>query len=833
MQSHPLYPNTKGILAALQLIIIYFIKIFFKMRKLYIFSLLVVLVGLINAQTLTVLDKEFLSPIPNVEIYSYQPKESTITNQNGMAEISLFKNSDSIYFNTVGYQRSVYSFTQLEMMGYKVYLTVKSYDLNTIVVSASRFEEKMTDVPQQIQVMPKRQLEFFNSPTSSEMIEQSGNVLSQKSQLGGGSPIIRGFEANKVLLVVDGVRMNNAIYRGGHLQNIITMDNSMLEKTEIVYGPGSVIYGSDALGGVIHFYTKNPLLSDTEGKVNIKANAYSRYSSAYNEMTGHVDFNIGLKKFASLTSFTYSNFDDLRQGNVRNPFYGDWGKRIYYADRINGKDTMMLNNNVNIQKPSGYKQYDLLEKLLFKQSNKISHILNIQYSTSSDIPRYDRLTDMSNGQLKNAEWYYGPQDRLFIDYNLDLKADRGIYENARVSLAYQAIEESRHNRSFGKNGLSHRIENVQVYTLNADLNKTIKSNELRYGIEATYNDVKSKANKEDIVTGASEPLDTRYPNGGSNMTSLAAYITHTLEINPKLILNDGLRYSYVSLDSKFIDKTFYPFPFDEVTQKSGSFNGKLGLIAMPGLGWRFTGMVSTGYRVPNVDDMTKVFESAPGNVIVPNPDLKPEYTYNGEIGISKVFDEKIRVEGIGYYTYYDNVITTQKSTFNGQDSILYDGSLSQVMTSVNANSAYIYGFSGSLSADITHSFSIVSTLNYTYGRINTDTTDYPLDHIAPVFGRTSFNLTIKKFRGEFFVVYNGWKRIEDYNLVGGEDNESYATEYGTPAWCTLNLRTAYQVNKYLQVQVALENILDQNYRVFASGISAPGRNFVLTLRGRF
>lgn len=316
------------------------------------------------------------------------------------------------------------------------------------------------------------------------------------------------------------------------------------------------------------------------------------------------------------------------------------------------------------------------------------------------------------------------------------------------------------------------------------------------------------------------------------MTSMAAYITHTLEISPKLILNDGIRYSYVSLDSKFIDKSFYPFPFDEATQESGSFNGKLGLVAMPGYGWRFTILGSTGFRVPNVDDMTKVFDSEPGTVIVPNPDLKPEYTYNGEVGISKVFSENIRVEGVGFYTYYDNVITVQESTFDGQDSIMYDGLLSQVKTSMNANSAYIYGFSGSLSADITHSFSIVSTLNYTYGRINTDTTDYPLDHIAPLFGRTSFNLTIKKFRGEFFVVYNGWKRVKDYNMVG-EDNFQYATENGMPAWYTLNLRTAYQVNKFLQVQVALENILDQNYRVFASGISAPGRNFVLTLRGRF
>jgi hemoglobin/transferrin/lactoferrin receptor protein len=780
-----------------------------------------------------VLDKTTLTPVPEVEIYSHHPKASARTGQAGTADISAFKGADSVYFLAVGYQASVYSYSQIAAAKYKVLLSVKTYDLNTLVISASRFEEKMADVPQQMQVIKSKQMEFMNAPTTTEMVDQSGNILSQKSQLGGGSPIIRGFEANKVLLVVDGVRMNNAIYRGGHLQNIITMDNCMLEKTEIVYGPGSVIYGSDALGGVIHFYTKKPQLSETAGKMNINANAFLRYSSAYSEKTGHADFGLGGKKIGFIGSFTYSDFGDLRQGGERNPFYGDWGKRLYYAERINGADTMMANRDYNLQKQSGYKQYDLLGKVLFKQSEKISHTINLQYSTSSDIQRYDRLTEMDdNGKLIYAQWYYGPQNRLFLNYSLDLKAEHGFYDHGKISIAYQDIEESRHNRTFGKSNLTHRTENVTVASLNADFDKKIKSNELRYGIEAVYNNVDSKANRENVNTGEITPQSTRYPDGGSVMSSVSAYITHTLEITPKFILNDGLRYSYVRLNSQFNDTTFYPFPFDEITQKSGSFNGRLGLVAMPGLGWRFTVLGSTGFRVPNVDDMTKIFESVAGKVIVPNPDLKPEYTYNAEVGISKMFHDKVNVGVVGFYTIYDNVITVKESTFNGQEYIMYDDSLSRVLTNVNENSAYIYGLSGNITADITRSFSITSSLNYTYGRINTDTTDYPLDHIAPLFGRTSFNLNIKKFRGEFFVVYNGWKRVKDYNMIG-EDNFGYATDNGMPAWYTLNLRTAYQVNKYLQVQFAIENLADQNYRVFGSGISAPGRNFIVSLRGRF
>jgi hemoglobin/transferrin/lactoferrin receptor protein len=220
---------------------------------------------------------------------------------------------------------------------------------------------------------------------------------------------------------------------------------------------------------------------------------------------------------------------------------------------------------------------------------------------------------------------------------------------------------------------------------------------------------------------------------------------------------------------------------------------------------------------------------------VPNPDLKPEYTYNVDLGISKSCNNLLTVGGTGFYTWYKDAITTQPGTFNGEDSIYYDGELSEVTTSVNAAEAYIYGFNAYLSADVTTNFSITSSLNYTYGRIKTDSVDYPLDHIPPVFGKTSFNIHLNKFKGEFFVMYSGPKNTEDYNL-NGEDNEAYSADPENgymPAWYTLNLRGAYQFNKHIQLQLALENVLDQHYRVYASNISAPGRNLAVTLRGRF
>ena len=151
---------------------------------------------------------------------------------------------------------------KLVKMNFVVSLAENSYSLNEIVVSANKFNESRSEVGQSIRVINAKEISFLNQQTTPDLLQSSGNIFVQKSQMGGGSPVIRGFETNKVLMVVDGVRMNNAIYRGGHLQNSLTIDNNALERLEIVLGPGSVIYGSDALGGVMHFYSKNPKLSD-------------------------------------------------------------------------------------------------------------------------------------------------------------------------------------------------------------------------------------------------------------------------------------------------------------------------------------------------------------------------------------------------------------------------------------------------------------------------------------------------------------------------------------------------------------------------------------------
>ena len=801
------------------------------MKKIIFSAFIILTMGWTYAQKqIEVIDLATYKPVANVMV-SKADNSAEFGKTNEKGEIQLNLKELNFLFSHPDYLSIVYSVQEIESSKYKVFINQNVNSFEEVVVSASKFEEKKNDVAQKIQVLRASEIASQNQSSMADVLANTGNVMVQKSQLGGGSPIIRGFETNKVLMVVDGIRMNNAIYRGGHLQNIVTLDNAIMDRVEVVFGAGSVVYGSDALGGIMNFTTKSPTLS-SNNELLVKASAFTRYFSAANGFSGHADVSVGTKRFGSLSSFTFSKYGDLRQGANRSPFVGNFGSRPWYAETFNGVDSMVMNADTNVQVGSAYTQYDILQKFTFKQNDAMTHKLNFQLSNSGDVPRYDRLTQLSGSNPKYATWNYGPQKRLMAAYTLEFTKKNKFFDQGRVILAYQSIEESRITRKFNNVWENHNIENLDIFTLNADFAKKMNKHEFRYGAEAYINKVNSTAFANNVAVDTSKAISTRYPDGGSSMKSVAVYATHTWEVCDKFIINDGLRFSYVGLNANFTDKTYFPFPFNSINQNNSAFNGNLGFVYLPAKTWRIIGNLSSGFRAPNVDDLSKVFESVPGNVIVPNPNLKVEYTMNGELGVSKEILPGLRANVNVYYTKLTNALITQNSQFQGADSIMYDGQLSQVMSTVNTGKAYIYGVEGALAGQLNKYISVLGTVNYTLGRVLTDTVPYPLDHIPPVFGKFSVISTVNRLRTEFFVNYSGWKRIKDYNMIG-EDNFEYATAQGMPSWFTLNARVSYAITKDISLQVACENILDQNYRQYASNISAPGRNFILTLRGNF
>ena len=790
------------------------------------------------AQKVTVVDKSTLQPVKDAVFKS--GNNTATTDILGQTDISAFKNGEPIYITTPDYFEKILTYPQIEAMNFLVQLSDKSYRTDEIIISGNKFDQNSKYLPRQVEVLNKEDIKFANTQTTAQLLQQTGNVFVQTSQLGGGSPILRGFEANKVLIMIDGVRLNNLIFRGGHLQNVLRVDENMLSRTEVLFGSGSTIYGSDALGGVMSFYTKDPVLSPN-GKSYTTGSAFYRYSSADMENTGHFNVSFASKKVGFIGSVTYSNFNALTMGT--NDVKNDAWLRKFNAVRIAGKDTMIATNNYYLQNPSGYNQMDIYGKVLIDQNPNVNHTFNFQYSNTNDIPRYDRLNTINpnTGNFTTAQWYYGPETRILGSYKLGLQAKNSFYDNAKFLLAYQFVEESRNSRNFQSNAsstnfnqlnLKSRTEKVNIYSVNADFSKKVSTSNLSYGLEFLYNTLKSTAFARNVNTMVEQPTDTRYPGGDNHQLSFSAYLQDLINLNKMIYMNAGLRYSYVGLSAEFNDTTFYQFPFTNVEQNNSALSGNLGFTFLPQGDWRIYVNGTTGYRSPNIDDLAKVFESVPGSVIVPNDDLKPEYTYGTELGVSKIFDKWIRAEAVGYYTWIEDAITTQPFTYQGNDSIIYDGVLSKVYANQNALSGYIYGLNVNLNADITENLTMINTVNYTYGRYNTDSTDYPVDHIPPLFGKSGFIVNVNKFKAEANIIYNAWKLKKDYNMVG-EDNFPDATPDGMPNWFTLNFSTAYQFNKYLQVQLDINNILDKNYRVFASGINAPGVNSVLSFRGNF
>ena len=793
------------------------------------------LVSAAKAQTITVVDKITRESIPGVVIYSNNPKVSSTTNAKGEVDISIFINADSIFFKHIVYKQISFSFAQIKSMK-SIELEETNISLSELTISANRWEEEQSEVPNKIEKITIREARFQNPQTSADLLGTSGYAYIQKSQLAGGSPMLRGFSTNRVMLVVDGVRMNNAIFRAGNVQNVISIDASALESTEILFGPGAVMYGSDAIGGVMDFHTLTPKLADSAQKVLFSGNAFGRYSSANTEKTGHLDFNIGLKKFAFTTSFTYSDYDDLRTGSNGSDYY----LRPTYQETINGVDTQFVNSNPQKLVHSGFSQVNAMQKIRFRPNKNWDVEYAFHYSQTSDAPRYDRLyLDANNDSLLDfAQWYYGPQKWMMNRLGITNSKQTKVYDRLRIVAALQNNEESRHDRRFNNKRLRNQTETVDAYSLNIDLDKSITDKiTLFYGAEGVYNSIGSVANRINIETLEEEPTNTRYPNG-STWQVYGAYANLKYKIVPKIVMNAGLRYSHYFIKADF-DTTQFPFPFTHAENNSGAFNGSLGFVFSPLQTWQIYVNGSTGFRAPNMDDLGKVFESEPGSVVVPNDDLKPEYAYNAEIGTAKTFGNFLKADAAVYFTYLDNALARRNFQYNGEDSIMYDGDLSQVQAIQNIANAYVYGVQAGIDVSFGLGIGLRSTISYQYGEEESEDSllYYPKSHVPPLFGSTHLIYERKKFKFDFYADYNAAMAFNDLPLTERNDNAPYAKDENgnpfVPAWYTLNFKAAYYINKYVSLNAGIENITNQLYRPYASGISAPGRNFIVALRGKF
>lgn len=803
------------------------------MKNYFLLFLLLFRTGIAFTQTITIKDGETEKPLVGVTLISEYPKAASVTNAQGQTGIFPFMGSERIQIRSVGYKTMTISYDDIKEADYEIFMEPLNIALDEVVISATRWRQVASDVPSKIISISSGEAALQNPQTTADLLGISGKVFIQKSQQGGGSPMIRGFATNRLIYTVDGIRMNTAIFRGGNLQNVINLDPFAIENTEVLFGPGSVIYGSDAIGGVMSFQTLKPQFSMTD-KPLVTGKALTRYSSANSEKTGHFDVSIGWKKWALVTSFSSWDFGNLRQGN-----YGpDDYLKDYYVQRQDSTDVVIHQDNPLLQVPSAYLQTNLMQKIRFKPGETWDFEYEFHYSATSPYGRYDRHNRMRNGLPRYAEWDYGPQKWMMNNLKVNYRAKNTFFDQASLRLAIQQFEESRIDRALNDDKRNTQVEKVDAYSVNLDLVKATGSrNTLFYGIEFILDDVTSNGTLTDISTGYDQTGSSRYPQ--STWSSLAAYINDEYRVSDNFTFQAGMRYNQFILNADFTNNlSFYPFPFTDAEINNGALTGSIGGVYHPSGDWVVKGSFGTAFRSPNVDDIGKVFDSEPGSVTVPNPDLDAEYAWNFDLGISKVFDDRVKLDITGYYTILKNALVRRDFRLNGQDSIFYDGILSQVQAVQNAAQANVYGVQGSIEVKLPAGFRFTSDLSYQSGEEELDDgSTSPSRHAAPLFGTSRISYKADKLNLQFYSIYQAEKSYEDLAVEERGKDEIYARDSNgnnySPAWYTLNVKVMYELTEVLKVTAGVENLTDQRYRPYSSGISGSGRNFFFALQAVF
>lgn len=775
-------------------------------------------------------------PVPYAVIVNKNTGVQVMTDEAGIAVIPRNAQLDTLLLRSVGFMDMVIYPGQSLPEQVRMVEDMISLDHAEVVSQgvASAETSALSSVSRAVSQMPKPVAQLEVPQTAAELLWSTGSVLVQQSQQGGGSPILRGFEANRVLLVVDGVRMNNAIYRSGHLQNAITVDPNILERTDVLLGPNSILFGSDAMGGVIHYHTRSPRV----GQDGVRLRASTAYRSPNQSAMVHGDVEYSGRNWASLTSFSHAQYGDLRMGTWRRHGDADWGLDSVYVVSEGEVDTAVANDDPDVQVGSGYDQTDLLQKFRMQTSGGIWDV-NLQWSTSSDIQRYDMSFETKDGAPKWAEWNYGPQRRSMASVRYGSSLQRwDIAWNSTV--AVQSIEESRIKRQFGSDWRETQTENVQVWSAYSTLSKRFYNGlNATAGVNLGWDDVQSRAQLMNIQTEATADADTRYPNGGSAMRTLAGFANiHKRWRNHRL--TSGLRWSHSLLAAEFEPGMNYVLPFEQVEMQNSALTGGISDRWMsPSRVWSLSTGFSTGFRHPNVDDMGKVREKG-GYVLIPNAQLRPEYLYSVEQSVNWDWQARqiLNITFSGFGSRLNDAIVPQLAELDGQSFFFIDGDSARVQTNVNASHALIGGLRCEVQAKLTKQWGFQAAVNWTVGDQYIPNGDageldkLPMSHIPPLFGRVATDVEGRWWTMEWYALFSGAKPASKFGPYA-TDNLDLMLQDGAPSWWTLNAEFSAKLHEKLEFRVGARNMLNMHYRVFASGISAAGRGLYTSLHAAF
>jgi hemoglobin/transferrin/lactoferrin receptor protein len=787
------------------------------------------------SQVLTVKDSETGKPLEGTVIKTIMPRQMVLTNKQGQASIHLFEDLPDMIISRIGYQTLTLSYEEIKNKGFVVLMDFSFEEYDGVVVTGSRWPQSLRSSPVKVTSIRREDMELLNPQTAADLLGASGEVFIQKSQQGGGSPMIRGFSANRLLYAVDGVRMNNAIFRSGNVHQVISIDPLMVDNAEVLFGPGSVLYGSDAIGGVMGFQTLLPSLSDS-GDVRISGSAFSRYASANSEHTFHANASVSWEKWALLTAWSRYDYGHLQMGSKGREEY----LKPFIVQRVDQLDRVLDNPNPAVQNPTAYQQQNWMQKIRYRPNPQWDMVYAFHYSGISGFSRYDRLiVTQANGLPAAAVWNYGPQIWWMNHATITHQPRQSwkLYDQWSIRLAQQYFQESRIDRRFQHHRLRTQQEEVDAYSLNMDFEKTLGKHHFSYGVEAVWNDVRSQAHALDIRTGTPIAVADRYPN--STWFSRGVYIHYRYQWSPQWQFQAGMRANDFQIQSDFSRHlSFYPLDITETRNEHASLIGNMAIVYQPDNTWKIGFQSGSGFRAPNVDDIGKLFDFVDGDVVVPNAGLRSEYAYHAECNVNKTIGKYVLLDFSGYATYLDRAMVRRPFQVGGEDSMMFGDVMSKVYAIQNAAFGFVSGFNAGLQLRLPYGIGVISKYQYQRGIEEMDNGSLsPSRHAAPAFGVTRLQYEKNKTKMECYVVYSAAVPFARLNEEERQKPMIYATDTRgnpfSPSWFTLNIKMTTVIYRMLIFSAGVENITNQRYRPYSSGLVAPGRNGVLSLRVHF
>lgn len=726
-----------------------------------------------------VVHAESKNPVMDANVVVKNTTIGTVTDRNGFFSLET-KNTESsvVQVSCVGFETQEIDLGTWETGGkLEILLRPVSIQLNkSIVVSVLRKELVSFETPDAVSVLTAQELKNNVSRSMAEALIGVAGVWMQKTNHGGGSPFVRGFTGNQTLLLIDGIRLNNATFRYGPNQYFNTIDVFSVDRVEVIRGKGSVLYGSDAIGGVINTISRSP--EYFSGKPRLQGRGKLRYMNKEMEKSASGELSFQSKNFAVSGNVNYKDFGDIFAGG-----------------------------GLGFERPSGYTEtgVNLKAKLRLAQNWQLTSAF--QYLIQNDVGRYDQVA-----QRGYQLYSYDPQVHRLIYARAEHFGKNPLFRKMSFTLSNQLSDETRKIQKESLAIFQQETDIVKTNGVTFEMNSEISNNwEAVTGAEFYSDRVESGKTETHTETGESHEMRGLYPND-SDMKNLAVFSQHTYKLE-RVHFNFGGRFNTFHIHS--VDEEF-----GEVTLTPNSLVGNAAVQYFTSPNQQLIASVYSAFRAPNINDIS-TFGLFDYGIEIPSTKLSPEKSFTVEAGYKRSADI-LSFSLFAFNTRLTDQIERVETTYNGSETI--DGE--RVYHKENVARSNVSGVEFESGIKINPQFSFINNLTWLYGE-NLDN-GKPMRRIPPLNGKLALQYSKSKIFAETEFLF----AAKQDRLSGGDIDDHRIPDGGTPGWNILNLKAGY-VWRSISVNAGLQNVFNQAYRIHGSGVDGFGRSFWATLLFEF